>query len=100
MNLDAWLRNRLGWLLAPTVVGNSLAVALAAPWAASIESLDAGSLQVFLLLTVGLTLALQLTFSAAALTRLRSFRGLVSGRLPVTREHRLCRPIAQRSAHH
>ena len=89
MTLDSWLRNRLGWLLTPTVVGNSLAVAVAAPWAASIESLDEGALQVFLLLTVGLTVGLQVTFSAAALTRLPSFRGLVSGRLPVTREHRL-----------
>ena len=89
MTLDLWLRNRLGWLLTPTVVGNSLAVAVAGPWAASVESLSPGSLQVFLLLTVGLTLALQLSFSAAALTRLRSFRGLVSGRLPITREHRL-----------
>jgi methyl-accepting chemotaxis protein len=89
VNLDSWLRNRLAWLVTPTVVGNSLAVAVAAPWAASLESLNEGSLQVFLLLTVGLTLGLQLTLSGAALSRLRSFRGLVSGRLPVTREHRL-----------
>ena len=89
MTLERWLRNRLGWLLAPTIVGNCLAVAVAGPWAASVESLGAGSLQVFLLLTVGLTLVLQLALSGAALTRLRSFRGLVSGRLPTTREHRL-----------
>lgn len=89
MTLDLWLRNRLGWLLAPTVVGNSLAVAVAAPWAASVEALTPGSLQVFLLLTVGLTLALQLLLSGAALAKLGSFRGLVSGRLPVTPVHRL-----------
>lgn len=89
MTLERWLRNRLGWLLAPTIAGNCLAVAVAGPWAASVESLGAGSLQVFLLLTVGLTLVLQLALSGAALTRLRSFRGLVSGRLPTTREHRL-----------
>jgi methyl-accepting chemotaxis protein len=89
VTLDLWLRNRLGWLLTPTIVGNSLAVAVAAPWAASVEALGASSLQVFLLLTVGLTVALQLGLSGAALTRLRSFRGLVSGRLPTTPAHRL-----------
>lgn len=89
MTLELWLRNRLGWLLAPAIIGNTLAVAVAGPWAASVESLAGGSLQVFLLLAVGITLALQLSLSGAALARLRSFRGLVSGRLPVTREHRL-----------
>ena len=89
MTLDLWLRNRLGWLLAPAVFGNSLAVAVAAPWAASIEALNAGSLQVFLLLVVGLVLALQLIFTTFALTRLTSFRGLVAARLPSTPEHRL-----------
>ncbi len=87
--LDHWLRNRLVWLLMPTIVGNSFAVAVAAPWAASVESLTAGSTQVFLLLTVGLTLLLQVTLSGAALTGLGTFRGLVSGRLPVARVHRL-----------
>lgn len=89
MTLEYWLRNRLGWLLAPTILGNSLAVAVAAPWAASVEALGASSLQVFLLLVVGLTVTLHLTLSGAALARLPTFRGLVSGRLPVTPAHRL-----------
>ena len=89
MTLDHWLRNRIGWLMAPTLIGNTLAVAVAGPWAASFESLAEGSLQVFLLLTVGITLALQLSLSGAVLMRLRTFRGLVSGRLPINRVHRL-----------
>lgn len=89
MNLETWIHNRLGWLFAPTILGNSLAVAVAGPWTASVEALSENSLQVFLLLTVGLTVILQLTFTGAALTRLSTFRGLAAGRLPLTRAHRL-----------
>ncbi len=89
MTLDAWLRNKVGWLLAPLFLGNGLAVAVAGPWAVSAQSLPQSALQIFLLLLVGTALAVQLSLSGAALARLRTFRGLVSGRLPVTREHRL-----------
>ncbi len=89
MSLEHWLRNRLSWLLMPTVLGNSLAVGVAGPWTASVEALEASSLQVFLLLTVGITLMLQLCLSAVGLNRISRFRGLVSGQLPVNREHRL-----------
>ncbi len=89
MTLEVWLRNRTWWLLMPTVVGNTLVVAVAAPYAASVESFGASALQVFLLMTVGLTFALQLTLSGLGLSRLPTFRGLVSGRLPLTPAHRL-----------
>lgn len=89
MTLDRWLKNRLSWLMLPTMLGNSLAVAIAGPWAASVEALGDASLQVFLFLTVGITLALQLTLTTVGLARLKKFRGMVSGRLPITPTHRL-----------
>lgn len=89
MTLERYLRNRIAWLMFPTIVGNSLAVAIAGPWAASVEALGGSSLQIFLFLTVGLTLAMQLAFTSVGLGRMTKFRGLVSGRLPVTRENRL-----------
>ncbi len=89
MTLENWLKNRIAWLMFPTIVGNSLAVAIAGPWAASVEALGGSSLQVFLFLTVGITLLMQLSFTSIGLGRMTKFRGLVSGRLPVTRENRL-----------
>lgn len=87
--LDHWLPGRLSWLVRPTLLGNTLTVALAGPWALSVERFEPAALQVLLLLAVAITLGLQLVFAGAALGRLRTFRGLVSGRLPLTTAHRL-----------
>lgn len=89
MSLEVWLKNRVGWLLAPGLISNLLVVGLAAPWAASVEAFTNDSLQLFLLVTVGLTLALHAGLSSWSLSRARVFRGLVDGRLTLDAANRL-----------
>lgn len=87
--LDPWLPGRVSWLVRPTILGNTLTVALAGPWGLAVERFEPAALQVLLLLAVALTAGLQLAFASLALGRLHTFRGLVAGRLPPSAAHRL-----------
>jgi methyl-accepting chemotaxis protein len=79
----------VAWLIRPALAANTLTVLAAVPWALSVESIGANSLQVVLLLAVGLAVALQLGFALAALSRLRTFRDLVASAIPPTPANRL-----------
>ncbi len=89
MSLEAWLRGRTTWLLAPSVVGNSLVVGLGLPYASAVLPLGGEAMRLFMLLAVGLTFALQVGLTGVILGRLVTFRGLVAGRLSTTPAHRL-----------
>lgn len=89
MTLDRWLRNRTTWLIAPALVANTIALVFAIPYATFVESFSEGTIQIFVVLAAAVGLTLEFLVTAIALGFLKSFRGLVSGRLPLTREHRL-----------
>ncbi len=89
MTLEAWLKNRLWWLLFPAVAANTLVVAFAVPYAAFVDSLAEGSLQLLVVIAATVALSLEFLVTGYALQSLQAFRGLVSGRTTLTAPTRL-----------
>jgi methyl-accepting chemotaxis protein len=89
MTLEAWLRDRGGWLLQPALLGNALALSVAVPWTSASLGLEGAAMQGFLFSAAGLAFALYVGLSWVALAGLATFRALAAGRLGLTDAARL-----------
>ncbi|MGV3624879.1 MAG: methyl-accepting chemotaxis protein [Archangium sp.] len=89
MTLDAWLRDRSGWLLMPLVLTNAPLAIVILPWL-MLLSRDVAQRHLLLqLVAVAIGLAGQLAVWSWAGARLPVFRGLAAGRLTATPAVRL-----------
>lgn len=89
MTLEAWLRDRPGWLLTPLVTATLPLAALATPWAMLLTEGVVAKHTLLPLFAVALAALAQLVVLGFASGRLEVFRALAGGRLASTPANRL-----------